>query len=961
MAWFRFRGTLPADWDPSRTRAVIDVADERTVWHEGTPWIGVDARHALVPLPGAPDPGAPIELLAQAYARNTEASCHRVEAPRRPFPERYERAALVEIDPDLDALAYDAEFALDLLKTIDEADPAYATILRALNTICNIWAVGSPQRVAAARKTLRNALGSITCEYKHTITAVGHAHLDTAWLWPIRVTKLKMAHTTATQLRLLERYPEYVFVHSQASQYEWLEREYPALFEQVKAAAARGQWEPVGSMWVEADCNLSGGEALIRQFLYGRRYFERHFGVAPRDMWLPDVFGYSAALPQILQKFGIDFFLTQKISWNQFNRFPHHTFWWQGIDGSRVWAHFPPADTYNADCTPKQMVESVKKYRDHARCDQSLYVFGFGDGGGGPTERHLEYLRRARQAPCLPVVESHRRALDFFEEARAKSRDLQTWVGELYLEYHRGTYTSQAANKRDNRRCEFLVRDAEILSCFADIERYPAAEIERLWKLVLLNQFHDILPGSSVREVYEDSSRDYAEVLERGTAIVEHALARLAGHLDTSAMDRPLALFQNACLAGEASLPWPEGEPPQSLVVGDDALPVQLVEGLGERKLVFPAPYQALGAVAVGDLSDAPPTMRPRLKARDRRLENDQFVVRFDAHGNLVSIESLEDRTIEFLQPGRLGNLFQLLDDQPLSWSAWDVDPFAFETAIDLVKSESFEIVERGPVRVAAEIVKQFGSSTLRQRVSLGPTPGIRFDTWIDWHETDKMLKVAFPVNVNATRATYEIQFGSVERPTHVNTSWDAARFEVCAHKWVDVSEGGHGVALLNDGKYGHDVRGSVLRLSLLRSPKAPDPLCDMGEHRFTYVLLPHFDGHAQADVIEAAYALNAPMRHAWVERTKGHAIELPRLVNVGARSVVIEAVKKAEDAPHLIVRLYECHNTRGRTELTTARGVRRAWLCTLDERPIEELPVEDGTAILTYKPFEILTVMLES
>jgi alpha-mannosidase len=966
--WFRISGTVPETWAGQAVVVVAEVGGERTVWRDNSPWCGVDHEHSDFGwLEGSAigehrtvAGGESLEYLVQATCRNSEVTTRGREMPRSAKTERVERADLIVLDPEMRQFAFDVDFALGLLGTVDEADPASVTILRTLNEVVNTWASGGRDAVARSRKLIRDGLGSLNGELKHTIVPVGHAHLDTAWLWPIAVTKKKMAHTTATQLGLLERYPEYVFVHSQASQYEWLELEYPELFERVKAAIKRGQWEVVGSMWVEADCNLTGAESLVRQFLYGRRYFREKLGVETQDMWLPDVFGYSAALPQILAKFNISYFLTQKISWNQTNKFPHHTFWWQGIDGTRVWTHFPPADTYNGSAEPKEVVYSVRNYRDHGRSDQSLYVFGFGDGGGGPTVRHLELLRRGRLAPLYPDVASGKTALEFFRAARAKSRDLMTWVGELYLELHRGTYTSQATTKRNNRRSEFLLRDAEWLACFAPgfPESYPAAELEAAWKLVLLNQFHDIIPGSSVREVYEDADRDYAKVREIGERVVSDSLVRIGRALNTEGYAQPYAFFANASMVTQGEIPWTYESVPTSLTIGEEVLPVQIVDTFGERKLVFPTPQAALGTVAVGDFGDAPAATKYRLKASNRRIENAELSVRFDPHGNIASVQSLDDGT-EFLEPGRLGNVFQILDDQPLDWSAWDVDVFSFETAQDLLRSESFEIVERGPVRVAAEVVKTFGKSTIRQRISLGPTPGIRFETEVDWQEENKMLKVAFPVNVNAARATYEIQFGSVERPTHYNTTWDQARFEVCAQKWVDLSEGDQGVALLNDGKYGHDIHGNVIRLSLLRSPKAPDPECDMGIHRFSYVLMPHFMPHNYANVVQAAYAFNAGVRAVSIPADGGESGSLPALVACEHRNIVVESVKRAEDGDGIIVRLYECHNSRGRAELACARRPRTAELCNLEEAPVAELEVQDGLIAFEFRPFEILTLRL--
>jgi alpha-mannosidase len=947
---------LPADGWPA------DETVEGLLYQEGVVVGALDWAHPYHRVSEKCPGAGRVVLEIETYARNLETTVHGREKPRTLKPETVRPFYLVAVDRDLVQLYYDVHFAQKLVEALDEAGPHRAIVLRALNDVCNLFTPGSRKSVAACRRSLKTTLESLADEAAHTVTALGHAHLDTAWLWPLDVTRLKMAHTTALQLNLIERFPEHVFVHSQASQYEWLEQDHPALFARVKAAVAKGAWEPVGSMWVEADCNLAGGESLVRQFLYGRRYFQEKLGVETRDMWLPDVFGYSAAIPQILVKFGIQAFLTQKLSWNQFNKIPHNTFWWQGIDGSRVWTHFPPADTYCANCEPKEIVESVKKYRDHGRCDRSAYVFGFGDGGGGPTEQHLEFLRRAQNAPGLPAIERRVKASRFFEKAAEESHDLMTWVGELYFELHRGTYTSQAADKRANRELEFLLRDAEWLSSFCPDHPngYPQEELERAWKLVLLNQFHDIIPGSSVREVYQDSARDYAIARQIGERIVADRLAWLGNKLDREGMTRPVALFHNSVLPSQAELPWQEEEAPAALRTAGEKLPVQVVDDFGDRKLIFSAPFEASGAVTVGDLVDSPPHFYPRLKAASRRLENSELSVKFDGNGNIVSIQTLDDEPIEFVAPGKLANVFQLFDDHPLFWDAWDVDVFALETGRDLLKSESFEVVERGPVRAAVELTKRFGSSFLRQKVSLGPTPGIRFDTWIDWQEDEKMLKVAFPLFVLSPTAKFEIQFGHVDRPTHRNTSWDVARFEVCAQKWADLSQADYGAAVINTGKYGHDVLGDTLRLTLLRSPKAPDPTCDMGVHRFTYVLLPHYGSLNQSDVVHSAYAVNAPVRVLPLQPGVGARAELPRLVSCDDRNVVVETVKRAEDSDRLVVRLYECHGTRGRAALHGALPARRAWLADLNERPTKTLDVVEGAVVFPFGPFEIVTILLE-
>lgn len=964
-AWFRLEGEIPSDWAGGEVFVLPEVGGERTLWENNSPARGVDWSHKYLRIADQAKGGEKLSLTFQSHAGAPHIKVHGDIPERKETTEKVSGAFLVLGNPKLQALVYDVKFCISLLKSVPKTDPGYMTILEGLNAAANLWAISGQDSIAAGRKAIKDALGQLSTELNHTVFAYGHAHLDTAWLWPLHITHLKMAHTAGNQLYLMERYPEHVYVHSQASQYEWVQNEYPELFQRIKAAAKRGQWEPIGSMWVEADCNLTGGESLIRQFLYGRRYFEQHFGKATVDMFLPDVFGYSAALPQILQKFGIEYFVTQKISWNQINKFPHNTFWWKGIDGSKVWTHFPPADTYIGTCEPEEIARSVSNHRDHARSNHSMYLYGWGDGGGGPTEDHLEYLRRARTAPYLPVIEKKRTAVDFFKEASAQSKNLMTWHGELYLEFHRGTYTSQAFNKRSNRESEFLLRDLELLACFQEnaFRHYPAAELERLWKLILLNQFHDIIPGSSVPEVYRDSDRDYADILSSGYAMLDVLIKNIASKLNREGMHYPVAIFANAVKRTQASLPWKKGSPPKSIVVGEEVLPVQFVEDANGPQVLFATPVEALGSVCVADLrEEAPPTPpKSRLKVGPKRLENDRWSVKIDGNGNITSITSVEDPSLEFIAPGKLANLFQLFDDHPLFWEAWDIEPFMLETVTNLTKADSVEVVENGPVRIAIETVRTFGKSKIRQRISLGPTPGIRFDTWVDWHESRKMLKVAFPLNVVSQRATFEIQLGHVERPTHRNTSWDAAKTEVCAQKWADMSETGHGVALLNQGKYGHDVYENMLRLSLLRSPKAPDPECDMGSHFFSYVVYPHFDTVTQSDTVASAYAFNAEPRVVPVEAGSGIAASTPRFVTCGSRNLVVETVKKSEDGEFLLVRAYECHGARGSTEISTALPIKNAWLSDLNEVPIGALVVTDDHHVsVDYKPFEIVTLLIE-
>ncbi|KAA0228684.1 alpha-mannosidase [Fimbriimonadia bacterium ATM] len=958
--WFRALGSIPRAWADREVAAQIEVGGERTVWKGSVPVWGLDGPHSWYAITPQARGGEKVEVYVEAYGTNPNVRVHGQFEDPKPKPFEVKGAWMAPFDRDLWQLLLDCKFCQNLMTTLPRGDAAREHILRALNAVVNQYDASRKQSVSECRKLIAEATSGRRVDLYHNVAPFGHAHLDSAWLWPVPITVKKMAHTTATQIALMDRYPEHLFVHSQPAQYEWLEQQYPKLFDLVKGKIASKQWEPVGAMWVEADTNVPSGESLVRQLLYGVRYFERKLGVRVKDLWLPDVFGYSAALPQILKKAGIDYFLTQKISWNQFNRFPHNTFWWQGIDGSRVWSHFPPADTYCGMCTPEELMKHVREHRDHGRCDYSAYVFGYGDGGGGPTAEHLEMLRRAKAAPGLPQI-SRMRASDFFQRAKEESRDLAVWSGELYFELHRGTYTTQANNKKYNRYAEFLLRDVELLSCFSPgfPTDYAAREIEDLWKRVLFNQFHDIIPGTSVQEVYRQTDREYASILETAERILGEKMEAIASSQSAPDQGQAYSMFQFADVPTEGRIPLTKKSGAKSIVCGDEEVPVQEIVEFGQRALVFKTPDAASGRVAVAVLSDRDREGDEKLRASGKKLQNEHWTIRFDSHGNLTSIVSTEDQC-EYLQEGSLGNLFQLFEDKPLFWSAWDVDPYMLETGVDLVKSSRFEIVERGPVRVAAEVERRFGESRIVQRISLGPTPGIRFDTWIDWRESEKLLKVAFPVNVNPSRATYEIQFGNLERPTHRNTSWDAAKFEVCAHKWVDVSEGDHGVALINDSKYGHDVHENVIRLTLLRSPKAPDPNADMGVHRFTYVLMPHFGPYNWAGVVQAAYAINAPLRVRPLKPGKGTGAPTDKFVSCEDRNIVIEAVKKAEDDNSIVVRLYECHNARGAAELHCSKKVKSATLCNLLEEPVTSLAVQDGAVQFDYKPFEIITMKLE-
>jgi alpha-mannosidase len=835
-------------------------------------------------------------------------------------------------------------------------------LLRACNDAANLLDPADPATYGPAREALREVLDKKNGGTAHEISAVGHAHIDTAWLWPLRETIRKCARTFSTQLAYMREHPEFVFCCSQAQQYAWMKEYYPDIFEGIRDAVRRGQWEPVGSMWVETDCNIPSGESIVRQILHGKNFFMDEFGIETRDCWLPDVFGYNASMPQVLRQAGIDSFLTQKISWNQFNEFPHHTFLWEGIDGTRVFSHFPPADTYNGTFAPKELAYSVRNFKEHDRAGRSLYLYGHGDGGGGPTREMLAAAARLGDFEGMPKVRLEK-VSDFLAKAKADARDLPVWVGELYLELHRGTYTTQARNKKGNRKSETLLREAELFDVLAGRAAYQvragvvedhrapydviarhattaAGYLERAWKLLLLNQFHDIIPGSSIGRVYKDGVSDYAAIFQLAHAVIEPARRAVIERIDTGSAARPVIAFNTSGFARNEVISLPDGTPIHIEVPANGYAVADAAEHRPVASFAHPV----------------------EIIERNRVLAIDNGMLRViieRATGNIRSIrDHRHDR--EVLEPGHAGNVFHLHRDLPNNYDAWDVDAFYMETCEEVGGLTALEIVEQSDLRAVVRVERAFGASSIIQHISLcAGSARIVFDTDIEWREEHKFLKVAFPVQVRSPRATYEIQFGHVERPTHYNTSWDVARFEVCAQRWADLSEGDYGVALLNDCKHGCDIHGNVMRLSLLRAPTAPDREADRGHHEFVYALLPHGGDFRKGGVIEHACALNTPLHLVATEPRKGTLPARESFFEVDQPGVFIEAVKKAERDESVIVRLCEAYGTRGPVVLATKLPVKHAFRADLMERTGAPVECEEGRIAFTVKPFEIVTFKL--
>jgi alpha-mannosidase len=852
---------------------------------------------------------------------------------------RLAQADLAVVRRDVEALYFDMLVLAQLLDVLPAEGPRASAVLPALEAACDVIerdeAVGA---VSAARAALAPVLAVPTLPGAHRTSAVGHAHIDSAWLWPIRETKRKCARTFANALRLMDEYPEYRFSASQAQQYAWMKDLYPPLYERIRAQVSAGRFEPIGSMWVEADCNIPSGESLVRQIVHGKRFFLDEFERETTDLWLPDVFGYSAALPQILKEAGVTSFLTQKMSWSEVNRFPHSTFWWEGIDGTRILTHFPPADTYNGDMSVGELAKGERQFAQRAESKHSLYPFGYGDGGGGPTRAMLESARRVADLEGAPRVEIDTVA-SFWENVRAESADLPVWVGELYLEYHRGTYTTNGPVKRANRRNEQALRAAELWSVAAMAggggrHSYPADALDEAWKLLLLNQFHDIIPGSSIHWANDDCIRDHERIETVASELIAVAQRAIAQQVDASGTTRSYVVFNAA---------------------SRDRRELAEITTDGAPKLV-PVTVPACGYVAID--VDAPFDAPAAVSVSERSLENELLRVIWDDAGLLTSVFDKEhDR--EVLAPGARGNLLQLHDDNPREFDAWNVDIDYLDHRVDITDVSSIEVVERGPLRAGVRIVRKFGASTFSQTMRLAAgSRRLEFQTEVDWHEHHKFLKVAFPVHVHAARATYEIQFGHLERPTHTNTSWDVARFEVCAHRWADLSEPGYGVALLNDCKYGHDIHGNVMRLSLLRGPGWPDPESDQGAHRFAYALFPHAGDLREAGVIAEAEAFNLPLVAVPVEPGQtGPRPPRASFVSADRPNVTVEAVKRADREHAIVVRVSEAWGTRGRVRLSTPFPAASVMRADVLERDVAEVACVDGMVELDLRPFELVTL----
>jgi len=975
-AWFRMTGRVPGGTPADGLCAFIDTGTEACLWKDGVPYHGLSRYHRYAPLDASFVQGGRVELMVEAAAN----LMFGLEGWKPKFPGEelglLTEARLVRAQPEVEQLYHDLSFALNLSDQLDAESPRRRQLVFALNAAVNALDPRDvPGTAAAARGILRPELAAPARASAPIAHAMGHAHIDTAWLWPLRETHRKCYRTFATVLRNMERFPEYTFQQGQAQLYQFIKEDHPKLFEAIRQRVKEGRWDAAGANWVEPDCNMPSGESLVRQILHATRFWRDELGVPQQTyFWVPDTFGYSAALPQILTQAGLKAFFTQKICWNQFDRFPHHTFWWAALDGTKVLAHFLPADNYNAECTPRELRYGQRNFKQSDRCRQWLCAYGYGDGGGGPSPEMIELLRRSADCEDLPRVRMTTITLAV-EALLADAHDLPTWDGELYFEYHRGTLTTQAANKRDNRKAELALRDAEILHALspAGLAKYPAAVLDACWKTVLLNQFHDILPGSSIGWVYKDTAEQYARVQGQLAEITGDGLRAWAGAADTSGAKNPVVAVNTLGWSRTevVELPAERGGDGQCVFAPDagTATPVQrTTDADGKTKYlallrdVDPLGHRVFDVGAKGGAAGVPAPV----KATARSLENEWIRVELDDLGRITAL--LDKRNArQVLRPGEPANQFVLYEDRPNANDAWDIDIFYLEKARPVTTPAKMTLVESGPLRGTIRIEREVGGhSKLVQHVRLtAASPRLDFDTWIDWHGDQELLRVLFPVDLRAHQASYHVQFGYLQRTTHFNTSWDYGHFECCGHHWCDLSEPDYGVALLSDCKYGYSCHKQVLGLSLLRAPYSPDPDADRGEHRFTYSLLPHAGDLRTGVVVQAGYQLNVPLRVVAEKPHRGDRGPRFSALTCEQPNIVIDTVKKADEDGRIIVRMYEAWGQRGPTTLRWDAKLGAATPVDLLEREgalanVEAAKSERGRFEWRHRPFGVTTVAIK-
>ncbi|MFR0018833.1 MAG: alpha-mannosidase [Paraclostridium sp.] len=974
--WMQKEVDIPSNWENKTVVGIFDFGEtgagnnsgfESLFYLNNKPYQGVDSNHKEVFLPKDIN-GTSVELIFRLWTGLEGGGIPREQE------HRINRAQLAWLDEKVDDLFYNASVILETIGELDEYSPDKVHLTKILNNAFKLidWAYPGNEyfynSLHEASDYLNKEIDKIDKHSVVNVTCIGHTHIDVAWLWRLKHTREKCARSFSTVLRLMERYPEYIFLQTQPQLYEYVKNDYPELYEAIKQKVKDGNWEVDGGMWLEADCNIPSGESLVRQILVGSRFIKEEFNKDVEYLWLPDVFGYSWALPQILRKSGIDMFMTTKISWNQYNRMPHDTFKWRGIDGSEILTHFittpepwsQPGSwfyTYNGRLTPKTVKGVWDAYTDKGITNDLLVSYGFGDGGGGVNREMLEYRKRLDKMPGLPNVKTGK-ASEYFrclkEKVEKTEEYVHTWDGELYLEYHRGTYTSQAYTKMMNRKLELLYRETEWLSTVAcltnnDWSLYANNEITKGWKTILRNQFHDIIPGSSITEVYEDTKQEYKEAEDIALDIqnkLEEIYINKDEHtwtiVNNSNWDRNESIHIKCDEDGSF---YDEDGNKLKYQRNKDEYTVEIknIPALGYKRIIL----------KVDDVQDDNNSV---FEYCDGKISTPKYDIEWNEYGQLTSIYDKENKR-EVLAKGERGNVLQIFEDKPMAHEAWDIDIFYQEKMREVKDLQSVELIEGGNIKAVIRFKYKYMNTTISQdMIVYANSNRIDFKTNVDWREKKQLLKVAFVVDIRSTMATYDVQFGNVKRPTHWNTSWDRARFESVAQQWVDLSERNYGVSLLNNCKYGHDIKDNVMRLTLLKSATHPDPVQDQGEQNFTYSLLPHSGDFIDGNTVKHAYELNQPLR-AIKGMLKSEVKK--QLFKFNDTNILVDAIKKAEDEDMIIIRFHEYSGSRQNVSIDSDYEI-TGWMETnLMEKPIENLRNENSINVVV-NPYEIKTLMIK-
>ncbi|CAD5113260.1 DgyrCDS2438 [Dimorphilus gyrociliatus] len=865
------------------------------------------------------------------------------------------KCGLVVLNELVHQLCIDYQILIDIVKQLGKSTRSYQALFT-LNKMTNIIEVGNDRSYEEARSIAKSFYEEHNGQNIHMIHAVGNCHIDSAWLWPYEETIRKCARSWSSTIRLMEKYPDFTFACSQGQQFEWVKDNYPDIYEEMKKYISEGRFIPIGGTWCELDGNIPSGESYIRQFLIGQRFFRKEFNITCQEFWLPDTFGYSGQLPQLIKLGGMTRFVTQKMSWNIFNKFPHNTFYWIGIDNSKVICHFPPGDSYTMEGKISELIATENNHKDKGRSDRSMYLYGYGDGGQGPTGEMIEVLNRVKDVVGLPKVK-YSSPTEFFDEVESfESKNLCEWTGELYLEMHNGTYTTQAKTKLDNRKCEFLLRDVEFLSSLAWLNKsyqYPHEELTRIWKLLLLNQFHDVLPGSSIRIVYEDAAKYYKDIKRSGKKLKDSSLAAFSNEKD----NKGSVLINTFGWARKEVVSWSD-----ETIEKADLEQEKIQYDVGESLVLVDIPaftFNPLSKLDVIQPNESNEVTVTKDEDGNFVMRNSLLTAVIDCVGRVISLK-LAGSEREAISQSDPANQFLIFDDIPLYWDAWDVMDYHLETRKTLESAiEYARITESGPIRASLVFaLKISDSSYIQQTIKLDAlSPMLKFDTIVHWHENRKFLKVEFPLRVHTTCATYETQYGFLNRPNHQNTSWDSAKFEVCGHKWADLSEHGFGVSVLNDCKYGWSTFGNIMRLSLLRSPKAPDETADMGIHHFTYGLMPHSGTFQQANVIQQSYNLNCPLVEVPTKQDVSGKFD----IEISENAIILESIKKAEDHDAIVFRFYESHGSHVTTRVKLPKIIKDAKHCNAIEDIFEDecLNFDKENLVIEFTPFQIRSVMI--